>query len=146
MVSLSLDCSPVCLLSMSNMLLPLLLLPGLLLAQQTQQSGPAIVGRSGAFYSAEFWSPVPCTAPCPPSPGRCLATPCRPGQLAGPIEQGRPSVSYVGHNYSSKLEVILIEQAEWKLSHLKDTRKQPLLDTLTNFGQRESAPAILGLY
>ena len=49
-------------------------------------------------------------------------------------------------HYASKLEVILIEQAAWRLSHSKDARKPPLLDELTSFGQRESAPAILGLY
>ena len=49
-------------------------------------------------------------------------------------------------HYASKLEVILIEQAAWRLSHSKVTRKPPLLDELTSLRQRESAPAILGLY
>ena len=46
----------------------------------------------------------------------------------------------------SKLEVILIEQAAWRLSNSKITGKPPLLDELTSFGQKESATAILGLY
>ena len=49
-------------------------------------------------------------------------------------------------HYTSKLEVILIEKAAWRLSHSKVSRKPPLLDELTGFGQRESALAILGLY
>ena len=48
--------------------------------------------------------------------------------------------------FASKLEVILIEQAAWRLSHSKVPRRPPLLDQLTSFGQRESVPAILGLY
>ena len=51
-----------------------------------------------------------------------------------------------GAHCVSKLEVFLIEQAAWILSNSKVTRKPPLLDELTSFGQRESAPAILGLY
>ena len=51
--------------SVSRMLLPLLLLPGLLLAQQ---SGLAIVGGDSPDHtSAEFWAPAPgelhCTLP-----------------------------------------------------------------------------------
>ena len=49
-------------------------------------------------------------------------------------------------HYASKLEVILTEQAAWRLSHLKVTQKPPHLDELTCFGQRKIAPAILGLY
>ena len=49
-------------------------------------------------------------------------------------------------HYVPILEVFLIEQAAWILGHSKVTRKPPLLDELTSFGQRESAPAILGLY
>ena len=48
--------------------------------------------------------------------------------------------------FASKLEVILIEQAAWRLSHSKVPQRPPLLDQMTSFGQRESAPAILGLY
>ena len=43
---------------------------------------------------------------------------------------------------ASKFEVILIEQAAWT----KVNRKPPQLDELTSFGQRETTPAILGLY
>ena len=49
-------------------------------------------------------------------------------------------------HYASKLEFIPIEQAAWRLSHSKVTLKPPLLDELTSFGQKESAPAIPGLY
>ena len=47
--------------SVIRMLLPLLLLPSLLLAQQ---SGLAIVGGLNAATSAEFWSPAPGSLTC----------------------------------------------------------------------------------
>ena len=49
-------------------------------------------------------------------------------------------------HYGSKLAVILIEPAAWRLSRSTVKRKPTLVDELTSFGQRESAPAILGLY
>ena len=49
-------------------------------------------------------------------------------------------------HYASKLELFLTEQAKGRLSHSKVTRKPLLLDELTSFGQRETAPAILSLY
>ena len=41
-------------------------------------------------------------------------------------------VRIYGIHNAYKLEVILIDQAAWRLSHSKVTRKPPLLDELSN--------------
>ena len=93
---------------------------------------------------AKYYLPLHCTALDYPSYTTWHYPPMHCAVFSFTVNnQSLQQVSAIPH--ASKLEVILIEQAAWRLSNSKVTRKPPLLDKLTIFGQSESAPAILGL-